>query len=182
MMRSVTYPTVLDVDGIKTNTATLEAPVTYSDGDLNGAAPNTAGIYNPPRIMSVTTSVSAGSYNISDPIVFTGTDASGTAQTEEIFLTDADGGETINSIYAYRTISIDVPTQEDGEGSFKFGVDAALCPTRTTHIRASSVGNVKVTYLDGSIDTIPFLAGETQVIHAARIHSETTVTNLTVFF
>jgi hypothetical protein len=108
--------------------ATLLAPATYTVAHFNGPL---AGAELTPRALSITTTPALGAYNTTDPIVVTGTIADGRVHVEEVYLTDADGGETIPGIWPFATItSIAVPAQLATTGAISAGFVEAEAAAR----------------------------------------------------
>src|SRR5574337_1095199 len=113
--------TWVDADAIKTSVATVASAVSYSGAALNGAVG--AGAITPTKTISVTSSVSAATYNTTDPIVITGTNERGEVITDSLLLTAAGGNETIGGKHAFKTVTkIDVPAQLGTGGAFTFGI------------------------------------------------------------
>lgn len=110
-----------DPASIKPMISASVAPVTYSGVALNGSIGG--GTINAARPVMITTRAVVGGYNIIDPIVFTGTLPSGEVGfTDEVFLTDADGGEVVFGSWNFAsTQSITIPAQPLSTGAFTFG-------------------------------------------------------------
>lgn len=112
-----------DADAIKTTIATSTGSASYSGAALNGAKGGTPAT---PRAVTVTTTAATAAYDVSAPIVFTGTDADGDAWSESLYLTATNGGETVEGAWSFGSVtSIDVPAQLLGTGAFTFGYAAA---------------------------------------------------------
>lgn len=119
----------VDVNAFKTTVATVVGGVTYADADLNGAI-TAAKAYM--RVPSVTTAANAGSYIITEPIQYVGFDASDRPRIVKVFLTNVDGGETVDPLAANNPagigicnlVSIIVPPMVDTSGAFEFGCGA----------------------------------------------------------
>ncbi len=112
-----------DADAIKTSIATSTGSASYSGAALNGAKGGTPATA---RAVTVTTTAATAAYNITDPIVFTGTDLDGDAWTESLYLTATNGGETIEGVWSLGSVtSVVVPAQLLATGAFTFGYAAA---------------------------------------------------------
>lgn len=114
-------------DAIKLSVATAVTPVTFTvddfDGSLGGAISENGTDQKYPRNVTVTTTVRTATYDIVDPIVVTGTNQDGTTITENLALTQVDGGETVTgSIFFSSITTIEVPAQTTALGAFTFGV------------------------------------------------------------
>lgn len=117
-----------DVDGVKQSVGTETTPQSYSGAQLDGAAVDDGIFVKLARTVTVTSSVATGAYDTNDPIVVTGR-RGGSVITEELQLTDADGGETIRGVLAFDRIdSIDVPAQTLDTGALEFGVGDVCGP------------------------------------------------------
>lgn len=184
-MKTISLAAVADPDAIKTSVATSTSEAVYDDADLNGVIG--VAVMRPERTISVTSSAQTGAYDPTDPIVVEGTDANGLPISEDLQLTAANGGETIVSSKAFRTVTaITVPPQADVDGSLQFGVRDVVCAANPpTKVRCAGAGALKVAFVDGSVDTIPDIAArETVEVSPHKIFgdSSTTATNLTLFF
>ena len=153
--------------------------MTYSVATLDGvlANPGPANIWLPMTV-SVTTSAAAGAYHIVAPIVFTGLDEWGAAQTENIQLTQAGGGEFLVGTKSWTRIdSIFVPANHDASGLICFGVED-IFPQKRATIRSFIVaanGNLGLLYDSGRAAVIPINAGDPAFFQlAARIQGATT--------
>ncbi len=158
---------------------------TFTTLAVTNAIKMAGGPYSQPRSVSVTTASSTGSYNIVDPIVFTGKDINGNTITESLTLTNADGGETIVGVKPFASLtSIAVPAQVDVNGHFTFGVRDVFLQSGCRSIRPGSTGAIKLVYIDGTPDTLSSLiAGEHLDIEPLKIFGDsgTTVTSFIVF-
>lgn len=109
-----------DPDAIKTSIATSTSLQTYTGAALNGAVGS--GTVIAARLVSVTTAAAALAYNVTDPIVVTGTLDNGITFVDYITLTNTNGGETVTSSWNFATVtSIEVPAQLLTTGAFQFG-------------------------------------------------------------
>jgi len=183
-MKTVTYAAIADDDAIKTSIATSTSIATYSGVGLNGVIGATAMV--PARNVTVTTGAHSGTY-IGTAIVVTGTNSEGAVITETLTLTAVNGNETIVGAKGFKTVtSIAVPAQFDTSGTFKFGVRDIICGANPPKsVRCGGAGALKVTYEDGTTDTIADIAArESLAIAPHKIFGDsgTTVTNLTLFF
>jgi len=101
--------------GLKASTATSTAAVVLTSftGPTLPATPK--------RSFSITTTAAAGAYNITDPILVTGTDERGTF-TVKLYLTDADGGETVATVLRFTAITrVELPAQLLTTGTYTLG-------------------------------------------------------------
>lgn len=183
-MNNIEYPlktasitTIAVANAIKTSIATSASPATYTtfNGSLGG------GPYTLTRNVSVTSSSHTGSYTTASPIVFTGTDINGNVITDSLSLTSADGGETIYGVKAFKTITkIQVPAQTDTSGAFTFGLYNAYVTDYVYGVLCGGAGNLHVTYGDGTVDTVPFSAGQSLIMSPVKIWGDSTATNVSV--
>src|ERR1700690_727175 len=79
-------------NSIVTTLASSQSPVDLAGTDFTGA---NAGTFKLPQNVSVTTSANDLTYNVTNPIVVTGTDINGTVVSENLALTAVSGGEKI---------------------------------------------------------------------------------------
>lgn len=104
--------------------ATSAAPVTLSGASLDGALAGSA--LTPGRPVQILTSAAAGAYNVTDPIVITGTLDNGVAHTDRLFLTDTNGGETVVGTWSFgRVTSVAIPAQLLTTGALMLGFYAS---------------------------------------------------------
>lgn len=117
----------LDADPIAIKLAITPptSETTYSGGDLDGAF-DVSRLYM--RVPTVTTSASASTFNIEDPILFVGRNAADGNRTVKVFLTASGGGETVSAlpenndgIGIDQLDSIVVPAQLQALGTMSFG-------------------------------------------------------------
>jgi hypothetical protein len=176
--KSYAAATIADVDAIKTSIATSTSTAQYTGAALNGALGASAIRF--PQCVSVTTSSSVGSYNTSDPIVFTGTDKDGGTITASLTLTQADGNETIvdSALQGFASVTqIDVPAQVDTNGAFEFGVRDVVLDPPAQYLVAGANGNAKIVDQDGNADTMAMIAGyPTPPMAIARVSGEAATT------
>jgi len=160
LAQTFTLAEMVNPNGIKTSVGTSIAAQEYTGAALNGALMPTA---NPlvnwrlPRGVSVTTSVSAGRYNTTDPIVFTGPNWNGIESTANVYLTDEDGGETVSCGIKQGILiptKVAVPAQLLAGGAFEFGVRDIMLDFRDGHslpivgrqVRHGTPGNILLGY------------------------------------
>lgn len=94
----------------------VETTITSFDGAL--AASTT----KPGRPVQIITSAAVGAYNTTDPIEVTGILDSGVTFTDNVYLTNANGGETLVGLWSFRPITqIVIPAQLLSTGAFTFG-------------------------------------------------------------
>lgn len=184
--RSVTFAAIADPDAILGAYTIVYAvdpvPITLEDDDLDGVIGDTSMPMT--RTLSITTSSESATYNTTDPIVVTGFDGKGDEIAEEIFLTQANGNETVYGTKAFKRVTqIDIPEQLDEDGVFTVGVYDVVCQTVPHYIRFGATGNVAFVYDDGTTDTIAdILAGETLAVSPYKVRGTSTVTKVTIFY
>jgi len=134
-----------DADAVRLATTNTQAPVTWSGAGLNGVTGG--GTVNASRHATVTTTVSAGAYNTTDPILVTGLLDSGASLTESIYLTAANGGQTVEGIWRFTAItSITRPAQALAAGSISIGYAASPEATLGSLVkRAAGLSRLTVT-------------------------------------
>lgn len=114
----------LDDDAVIVEFATTTSEDTRSGAELDGTL---GGTLNPPRNITVTTTADASTYNTTDPIVVSGTDVEGTSITENITLTNANGGETKTGLKVFATVtSVVFPAMLTTNGGIRVGVGARV--------------------------------------------------------
>jgi hypothetical protein len=100
------------------------SPITLTSADFDGAlaaAPLKTG-----RPLQLKTSVAAGAYNITDPIVATGKLDSGVSFTDYLYLTNPNGGETVVGLWSFREpTEIMIPAQLLTMGAITLGFYAS---------------------------------------------------------
>jgi hypothetical protein len=130
------------------------------------------------RIVTVTTSTSAASYNVGagNALTVKGADANGVAISDTLTLTAAGGNETVATSKAFVTVTeIDIPTQPNTSGAFTFGVSDLVFSDPPREIRAAGTGALGLTFADGGTDTIPLvLAGDRLSYAPTKINAATT--------
>lgn len=187
--RTVTYAAIADADGIKTSIATAVTQQTYSGVALNGARAAGYPTWLPQNV-SVTSSASVGSYNLTG-ITFTGTDVAGEALTETLTLTAANGNETVVGTKAFANVtSIVVAAMADTNGAFTFGMrDIIMLQYSTVTSKplrqvirvlktTAATGNCLVTYGGGVTDTLPMAVNVHEPVQAIQISGTATTTAL----
>jgi hypothetical protein len=131
-------------------------------------------------VVSVTTGSSVGTYNTSDPIVFTGTDKDGNTITASLTLTQANGNETVvdANLQGFASVTqIDVPAQVDTNGTFEFGVRDVVLDPPAQYLVAGAAGDVKCADQDGNEGVLPLLDSVyTPPMAIARVSGEAATT------
>jgi hypothetical protein len=134
--------------------ATSTSLVTLSGGSLDGAL--AALTLTPGRPIQVTTGAAVGAYNTTDPILVTGVLDSGVTFTDRLYLTAANGGQTIVGVWSFvRTTQVVIPAQLLATGTFTLGFYASpsarlgslvqrACAFTTLQARASEVKSLPV--------------------------------------
>lgn len=109
-----------DPDAIRLATTNTTGAVTWSGAGLNGAVGG--GTVNASRCVTVTAAASTGAFNITDPIEVTGLLDGGIEHTEPLYLTNANGGQTITGIWRFASVtSIARPAQLLASGTISVG-------------------------------------------------------------
>ncbi len=145
---------VADNDAIVTSFATSTSPVTKSGAGLNGIIG--AGVMDPPRNITITTTGFTGAYNITDPIVITGTDVNGDVLTEERTPLDANGNELLVCLKCFKTVtSIAFPAQGNTSGTFKVGFGIRVGLRHKVKWPSSGLLLLLGFWVDGAPDFIP---------------------------
>lgn len=151
LIHQFTQAAVIDDNGIKTAIATATSAVVYSGADLNGAFISISD-WRLPRGLSVKTSASVGSFNTTDPIVYTGVDWFGDVATATAYLTSANGNEVVATPEGLCGVtSIAVPEQNDTSGQFEFGVRDIVLDQQNSAGRYVLHGRELVWGADGDI-------------------------------
>lgn len=97
-------------------TTTSEQTITTFDGSL-ATFPLAPG-----RPLQFITSSAAGAYNTTDPIVVTGALDGGVTHTDKVYLTEADGGETVVGTWSFATpAQVVIPAQALTTGAITIG-------------------------------------------------------------
>jgi hypothetical protein len=132
-----------DLDGVKTAFATSASPVTVNT--FNGALASTT--LQTPRPITITTAAAVGAYNTTDPIPITGTLANGQSWTENVYLTDADGGETVQTIFPFVSpTEVELPAMLTTGGSLTIGYADSLDVSKGSLLqRACAFREMRVT-------------------------------------
>jgi hypothetical protein len=179
---------LVDADGIKTLVATVATAASYTGAALNGAYANPGPAYPTPGTHTglaqyptvTTTSETPDTYNITDPIVFTGT-YGGEVATSSATLVAVKGGEAIIGDHPLDSVvSIAVPAQLGTAGEFTFGftdlaarkANGIIYPWRK--VRAGGAGNVGLKFECQDVDTLAMLEGEKDDLLITRVVAATT--------
>lgn len=176
-----------DVDAIKTAIATSASAQNYTGAALNGALANPGPAQmRLPQGFVIKTSSSVGSYNVTNPIVVTGTDIFGVALTGSYNLTQANGNEELNFNDGFYTISgIAVPAQNDTSGQFEFGVQDVILPYTfpCIKVRDMSGAALKVGFSGDITETVTSVAvGDEYPGLIQRVYADgTTATSVLIF-
>lgn len=147
-----------DVDGIKTSfaTSTGAAVITTFNGAMAADTLLTG------RRITFKTAASVGAYNIADPIAVVGTLDNDLSHTEYVYLTDADGGETVKTIFPFTLpTSVSLPAMGTANGAIEIGYDEPpdirkgsliqrACGFREMRFTRSMNGTIQVEMPDGS--------------------------------
>jgi len=175
-----------DANGVKLSFATPIVATTYSAATLDGAlaAPGPAALaVAVPFRVTVSTNASVGTYNTTDPIVVTGTDEDGAALVESIYLTAANGNETVSTTAGFLTvISVAFPAQVDALGLITIGSGDAWMQRVSRLVRAGSIGNIVAMYDDGTTDTLPSQLAEKHDAFLTGLSSTSTAWPITLYF
>lgn len=160
---------------------TTSAGVTFSGVGLDGAIGDDA--ISPTRLVTIATSSETGAYTITAPVVITGTNDVGAVITDSVYLTDVDGGETVETTKAFASVtSVFVPQMALNTGRFTVGVGDIAIANGFKGFRTGGTGNVSYKGLDGKTDTVlACLAGDLLPFGGTRIvAATTTATNITL--
>lgn len=147
----------VDDDAVIVEFATTASEDTRSGAELDGAL---GGTLDPPRNITITTTADASTYNTTDPIVVSGTDAAGTSITENITLTNANGGETKTGLKVFATVtSVVFPAMLTTNGGIRVGVGGRVGPRYKPFLTGDGFPYGMPTFLglpvvDGSISSI----------------------------
>ena len=185
--RTATYTTSpTDADGIKLSVATSLTAVTYSAATLDGVLgnPGPAVVAKLPMNVSIATTSDAATYNVTNPIVVTGTSGNGQVQTENIYLTATNGNETVVGLLGFATVvSVAFPAQLTTNGAFTVGVlDTVLSPPGRRIRGGATAGGVSLVFDDGTADVHPFVEGEHLDVWVSKVvWATTTSTTFTVY-
>ena len=116
-----------DADAVRLATTNTTSSVTWSGASLNGVVG--VATVNAARAVTVTTSASAGAFNIVNPILVTGLlgpGNGGVSHTEEFYLTAVNGAQTITGIWKFASVSsITRPGQTLAAGTISVGYAAS---------------------------------------------------------
>jgi hypothetical protein len=109
-----------DTDALRLPAATSTSPQTISGAGFNGALAGDG--VHAARPISITTTAAVGAYNTTDPIELTFLLKDGDEFTEEVYLTNANGGETVAAIWpAALEVSAVIPAQLLTTGTIAIG-------------------------------------------------------------
>jgi hypothetical protein len=146
--QTFTSAQLADVDAIKTAIATAATIQTYTGAAINGAlAISNVAYMRLPQAVSMTASSAASQYTALSLVVFTGTAWDGSALTESLTVTDANGGWTVVGNEGFRTVTqVLVAAQAATGGQWEFGVRDVLMPSASPirQIRHGSDGDILV--------------------------------------
>lgn len=107
-----------DIDGIHTAIPTSLSPVTVTSFDGVQASAR----ISPARRISITTTAATGAYDTGSLIAITGLDEAGTEMVRTLEITQADGGETLTTLWPFSLpTEIAYPAQVTTDGSFEAG-------------------------------------------------------------
>ena len=179
---------LVDADGIMTARATAATAEIVSGVDLDGAYANPGPAYPAPaghtgvaQYPTVTTTLETpDTYNITDPIVFTGT-YGGEPATSSATLTAVKGDETIIADSPLDSVvSVAIPAQLGTAGEFTFGfTDLAarkslgrVYPWRK--VRAGAAGNVGLKFECQDADVLAMAEAEKDDLLITRVVAATT--------
>jgi hypothetical protein len=155
---------IADDDAIKTAIATSTSIVSWTGSAINGVAAHVA----IPRLLTFTSSASAGAYNAASPYVVTFINEKYEQDTHS-FQPTANGGNALTSTKLFRSIlSIAGPAQVSAAGSIKFGSSPAPAPLRNALISGSAE-----VWVEGCYDELPdcpWKFGGSSVGHFYRNH------------
>lgn len=173
---SIAAAAMADVDGIKTNFASVASPVTYVPADFNGGSgiSSSTGVLSPlPRVVTISRSSAANQYSV-NPIVVVGK-RGGVTVTESLTPANDDGGDILATVSAFDSIiSITKPADANTGGAYTIGFRDVCAPVgdRFTAVMVATTGNLVVQYGEASgspTDTIPAVADHVYPIAPYRI-------------
>ena len=109
-----------DNDALRTAAATSTSIQTITGAGFTGALAGDG--VHAARPISITTTAAVGAYNTTDPIVLTFLLADGREHSEDVYLTNANGGETISGIWpAALETSVVLPAMLTTTGTIAIG-------------------------------------------------------------
>lgn len=172
--------TWVDDDAIKTSIATSTSAQSYTGAGLNGAIG--AAEIDLPKSISITTGASGATYNVTDPIRITGLDWRGDVIYEDVLLTAAGGGETLQTTKGFAFVTaLTVPAQLGTGGTFKFGILDLVFNHGARLLRHGAAGTVVVRTQAGKSRSLVGLEGEKQDVIISRIVAAGTTFPFTVY-
>ena len=126
-----------DTDALRTAAATSTSIQTITDAGFTGALAGD-GIHAA-RPISITTTAAVGAYNTTDPIVLNFLLADGREHSEDVYLTNANGGETVNGIWpAAIETSVVLPAMLTTTGTIAIGYADSPEVTRGSLVRRAA--------------------------------------------
>ncbi len=174
-----------DDDGVKTSIASSTLAVTYDGGELDGAL-ITDGALEAARNVTVTKAAAVGAYVVGSEVVVSGYHwKTKLAISETHTVTHADNAETFTGSVLFAAdaaypISIAIEGQADTDGSWKFGVGAAVAiDAAIDWIRITTAGNLAILLAEDIEVTSPLslvgvTVGQDLPYSVASIHEGTT--------
>lgn len=139
---SVTAAT-FDTDAIKRSITPPLTVQTYSGASLDGDI-GIAGFY-PEQRVSVTTTSSASTFNVNDPIQIRGSRKNGNRVQAFVRLTLIGGNETVETDQPFHLVdTIILPAQLLASGLIMFGVGSVIFEPASVAFEAGAAGTVKV--------------------------------------
>jgi hypothetical protein len=149
-----TDPAAADPNAIKVSFASSDAAQSFSGADLDGVVGT--GVMDPPRNITITTSVSTDIDAVD--VVITGLDINGNAQTDTITLT-ADVGATDVGTKAFSSVSqIDIPAQTGNGGLIEVGFGSVIGLSKPLLSRAGAEA-VMMEIEDGTVLAADVITG-----------------------
>lgn len=134
-----------DSDGLLALLSTATTVATVTGAALNGAESTNGALDVGPRLVSLTTAASVGSYNTTDPVVVTGR-RGGSPVEYQVWLTDENGGETLVVGVMEFVNSVVFPEQNDTSGGWTMGVSGLYGPTTgrelCRRVKPAAVGTI----------------------------------------
>lgn len=143
-----------DDDGlVATTVQTSLSPVTLTGAQLTGALAGLSA--KPGRPVQIITSATTGAFNTTDPLRFTGVLDSDVTFTDDVYLTAANGGETLVGTWGFRPVThIVIPPQLLTTGTFTFGTYASP-DVKLGSLVQRACGFVECKLRSGSAQPIP---------------------------
>lgn len=175
---SRTYPSAIAAP------ASLVASVGTSTSTVSHVLLAAAALIDLPQLVTVTTAVSTGAYKTgsSYPVAVTGVTARGAVLSDLLYLTQANGGETVQGAVPFVSVtSVVTVGQNNALGSWTFGVGDVVLPQPCAAVRVKLAGTVDVAYADGHADSLDFAAAERQPVLAVSVKATSTGYPITVY-